>query len=125
MFLNSALKYAGRHLLTRRYSVACALLAAFCFLAAPAWPQDGGTACVTPGALVPPTNSLGDFYSNFVANGKLATYGIPLNPATGQNDAGDRNSTYFPLYYSNTNLQSWMRSNLQSPGAGAQVGGLP
>jgi hypothetical protein len=87
--------------------------------------KTAGTACVTPGALVPPTNSLGDFYSNFVANGKLATYGIPLNPATGQNDAGDRNSTYFPLYYSNTNLQSWMRSNLQSPGAGAQVGGLP
>jgi len=99
---------------------ACAALAAFCFLAVRAWPSDTTQCTVPAGALASPTNQgpNAGFYSNFVANGNLATYGIPIGASNGQNLAGDLNSTFSPIYYSLANLQAWMAN---SPGTHCPV----
>lgn len=119
MVLNCSFRTAAstrRHPLKCRYSAACAILAASGFLVLPARAQT----CTPPaGALGTPTYSNKDFYTNFASTpALLQQYGILLNPASGSNAAGDRNSTYFPLYYSIANLNTWMTNN---PNSNCQV----
>jgi hypothetical protein len=101
----------------RHYVTACAVLAAF-LLAVPALSQVNLSTCVIPpNALVIPPAS-GDFYSNFASPSAIANppTGVPtaiqISPIAGANEAGDRNATYFPLYYSISNLNAWMNSSI-------------
>ena len=83
----------------RTIFVTCAALATSCFLTVPARSQ-----CTTPtGAVGAPANPSGSFFSNF-AN---SSYEITIPAGSGTNLDGDLNSTYFQMFYSITNLNTW------------------
>jgi hypothetical protein len=91
----------------RTFFAASAALAASCFLAAPAWPQ---AKCIVPAGV--DTNPSGtSFFSSF-ANSK---YEIPMLYGNGANVNGDLNSTYFQMFYSITNLNTWMAAHNYCP----------
>jgi len=89
----------------RRLSGACALLAAFCFLTIPAWPQYQSKTCTAAAKADMHPDTTTGFWGNYAANcaypASTYCYAIPLQ--SGQNSDGDLNSTYFPLYYSIAN----------------------
>jgi hypothetical protein len=96
-----------------------AVLAASCFLAAPAWSQ--ATCIVPPGVDTNPKGS--GFFASF-ANSK---YEIPIPSGNGTNnvDFGDLNVTYFRMYYSIANLNAWMQDNNYCPVELVLVGTFP
>jgi hypothetical protein len=82
----------------------CAVAAALCSLATPAWPQ-----CPQPptGAVnTSPTNCQGFFNCFAGSSAKLSTYGIELPQSNGATFQGDLNSIYYSLYYSITNANA-------------------
>lgn len=87
---------------------ACAVLVALSLTAAPGWAQSQGTTCAGYTFLTlaqcAPNNGCtaltGDFYSNFVGSGNLATYGYALSSSSGGTFQGDLNSAYSEVYYS-------------------------
>jgi len=101
-------------MLKLKFSAACVILAAS---VAPAFSQY----CLSPPAIgaqqpLPTTPGTGTFYSNFVQPYENSTtgglnntspYAFPISAAGGGNAAGDLNSTYFPFYYSISNLANW------------------
>ena len=95
-----------------------AVLAASCFLAAPAWSQ--GNCIVPAGVNTKPTGT--GFFGSF-AN---STYEIPISSGSGTNvNFGDLNVTYFQMYYSITNLNTWMAANNYCPVELVIVGTFP
>src|ERR1700733_5311891 len=74
-----------------------AALVAFCFLVVPAWSQDAKK--VTCGGHTG-VNPLSGFYGNFATPALIGTYGYPMYTSPGGGVGGDRNSTYYQLFYS-------------------------
>ncbi len=83
--------------------------------------------CTTPTGQVATAPGSGSFFSNFAnpAGSSFSTYAVAIPPASGQSAAGDRNSTYFPLYYSISNLNAWMTSNGYCPVEVVLAGAFP
>jgi len=111
-----------RGCLTRRQSprrtfAAGAVLAASCFLAAPAWPQ---AKCIVPAGA--DTNPSG---ASFFASFANSTYEIPIPSGNGTTTNGDLNSTYFQMFYSITNLNAWMTAHNYCPVELIVVGAFP
>ena len=85
-----------------------AVVAAACFLAAPAWAQ---TECIVPAGVDTKPSGTG-FFASF-AN---STYEIPIPSGNGTNvNFGDLNATYFQMFYSITNLNTWMAAHNYCP----------
>jgi hypothetical protein len=103
----AALCFASGAPRIRRFS-RILLLVASCFLAAPAWPQ--ATCIVPPGVDTNPSGS--GFFASF-ANSR---YEIAIPSGNGTNvNFGDLNTTYFEMYYSIANLNTWMAANNYCP----------
>ena len=85
----------------RRSRVApCGALAILGLLAAPAWSQNGKSVTCGGHTLVNPVNG---FYGNFATPALIGTYGYPMYTSPGGGVGGDRNSTYYQLFYSISN----------------------
>ncbi len=104
-------------------AVACVIVAATSFLAAPASAQ--GTLppnCVPYTAyLASPGNAQSNLYNNFAnppnpsTNSTFASIAVPFPTSNGASVAGDLNSTYATMFYSITNLNTWMATNNYCP----------
>ena len=100
MLLNSSFRSGTKSTRRRRFSAARLVLAALCFLALPAWPQDA----ITCGG---DQINTGNFYLNF-AN---SNYEYPLSSPSGTNANGDLNSKYYQMFYSIANATSFFQAN--------------
>lgn len=104
---------------------ACAVIAACCLMASPAWPQDAATCTIPPGVDQSPTGA--NFFESFASapGAPISAYEIAIPGSSGAEAAGDLNATYFSLYYSITNLNAWMASNHYCPVELVMVGTFP